>query len=258
MTVPASPYVPERLPDISYNDTPDLERVLFICGLHRSGTTLLEHLLAARYDLAFLRASVPENEGQHLQTTYRAAHHFGGPGRFAFSREMRNELDALLADLAGCNARIMKAWSRFVVGNSTTLLEKSPPNLTKIGWLRAVFPNSGFIVVTRDPRACTAATRKWSGSDLSDLMRHWHVAYSQALRDFHDRDCILIRYEDLCDAPDAQLKRIAEFFGLSPRVTPHRMEARHERIVNSNADYLTMHGSTAYGAGIWSRLGYRV
>ena len=246
-----------RLENVDYCNNPKLERVVFVCGLHRSGTTLLERMLATSYELSYLRASVPESEGQHMQSVYRAAYHYGGPGRFAFSRAMRDELSSL-GRTENCRERIMADWSRFVVGDSTTLLEKSPPNLTKIHWLRQVFPESRFVIMARDPRAVSAATQKWSKTSLPELMIHWNTAYSQAIEDFREEDCTIIRYEDLTEAPGAEIRRVAEFLQLVPRVAPEVMEERHSEMRNSNTKYFEMHEGTRYGSGIWNRFNYSV
>lgn len=248
----------QRLPDFVYNDAPAIERFVFICGLHRSGTTLLERLLASRFDVAFLRASVPESEGQHMQSVYSAANAFGGAGRFAFSSEMSAELERLLADPERCRERITADWNRFVVGESATLLEKSPPNLTKIQWLRTVFPGARFVIMTRDPRAASAATLKWSRSSLGELMQHWDTAYSSAVAQMREEDCTTIRYEDLCEDQAGEIARIAAFLDLDERASTGEMEERHQQLVNSNARYLERHGGTRYGPGVWERFGYEV
>ncbi len=252
----ATKYVARRSPETHYNDEPVFERIVFICGLHRSGTTLLERLISTNYDVSYLRANVPESEGQHMQSVYRPAYCFGGSGRFAFSRKMKSELEELLEHPERCREQLIEEWSRFWVGDGTTLLEKSPSNLTKISWLRAVFPKSKFVILARDPRATAAATQKWSGTELQNLMRHWDVAYSQALDDFQEADCILSRYEELCEAPEFEISRVASFLDLFPRKLAEGVEAKYEQIVNSNARYIEMHGDATYGPGVWSRLGY--
>ena len=251
-------HTPNRLPNLSYNDDPTLDRFIFICGLHRSGTTLLELLLSAKYDVSYLRSSVPESEGQHMQSVYRAANHFGGSGRFAFSSEMRAELDAHLSDPEDCRAKIVSDWSRFVVGSSRTLLEKSPPNLTKIFWLRQTFPGCRFVIITRDPRAVSAATQKWANLPLAELMRHWDAAYTQAMTDYKAADCIMVRYEDLCRAPEEEIGRVADFLELATRDGSGHVEERHKELVNSNAKYIEMHGGANYGTGIRHDLGYDI
>lgn len=252
------PLVPERLPGIEYNNNPTIERLVFICGLHRSGTTLIERLLSSQFDVAYLRASVPESEGQHMQSVYKSGRAFGGPGRFAFSEQMQVELDALLANAERCRSEILKDWSRFIVGTSGTLLEKSPTNLTKIAWLRKVFPGSRFVIVTRDPRAACAATQKWSKTPLRDLMRHWDHAYSKALNDFSDDDCTIIRYEDLCDATESEITRIASFLELKERPHSLQLEERHTKLTNTNAKYFDLHTDKQYGPGCWDRFGYHL
>lgn len=246
-----------RLKDFSYNDTPELDRVVFVCGLHRSGTTLLERLLGARFELSYLRADVPESEGQHMQSVYRAARHYGGPGRFAFSRAMRDELPDL-EKAENHRATIMADWSRFVVGDNGVLLEKSPPNLTKIHWLRQVFPKSRFVIMTRDPRAVSGATQKWSGTSLPELMMHWNVAYAQAMADFRQEDCTIIRYEDLIDAPEAEIERVGKFLQLAPRAASDALEMKYSKMCNSNAEYIEMHQGTRYAEGVWNRFGYNL
>lgn len=246
---------PTRIEALDYNDNPKIEKLIFICGLHRSGTTLLERKIVSQYDVSHLRASVPESEGQHLQQVFPSARKFGGAGRFAFSTEMVAALDDLPPP-EECRERILKDWSRFVVGDGSTLLEKSPPNLTKIDWLRKVFPGSRFVIMMRDPRAVSAATLKWSKTSLPELMMHWNVAHTSAMQSFREDDCTVIRYEDLCADPDAELKRVADFLGLVPRADTQQVEERHGELRNSNGKYIDMHGDIRYGVGLWERFGY--
>lgn len=245
----------QRTPGIGYNENPCIERMVFICGLHRSGTSLLEHILMSQLTLSCLRMNVPENEGQHAQTVYSPARAFGGPGRFAFSAEMRGELEAL-CDFENHRAAILADWASFVVGSSTILLEKSPPNLTKIWWLRRVFPGSKFIILARDPRAVAGATLKWSGTSLNELMMHWHVAYSAALMDSRADDCMTVRYEDFTADHETIVDQIARFVSVERRIEAQTMSGRFRNISSSNDKYIAMHGGRTYGHGVWNEFGY--
>ena len=61
-------------------------RLVFVGGLHRSGTTPLARCLAAHRQISgFANTGAEEDEGQHLQTVYPPARAHGGPGRFALS-----------------------------------------------------------------------------------------------------------------------------------------------------------------------------
>lgn len=233
-----------------------IRNVLFICGLHRSGTTLIEEYVRSAFDVSVLRAEVPENEGQHLQDVYPPAYLHGGPGRFAFSAEMHPRPGP--PSVAESDARRIKAcWAGHIDGESTYLCEKSPPNLTKIAWLRARFPGATFLIVVRDPRAVAAATQKWTRTTLEELVFHWHVAYSSAARAMGD-DCVVVAYEDFCDDPFGALTDS----GLPDRIPlrPDRLAVlpRFANVKNSNEAYLSQFDDRVLGEGIWKDYGYEL
>lgn len=246
---------PPELPLVRLVAQPRLfERVIFICGLHRSGTTLLEDLIRSRFEVAVLRAPVPENEGQHLQDVYPPAFRHGGAGRFAFAPEMHPQAPTQI-DAAVQHRRIMACWSHWVTGECETLLEKSPPNLTKIAYLRRVFPAAKFIIVTRDPRVVAVATQKWSKTSIPELIFHWHVAHSAALQSRSD-DCCHVRYEDLCDDPENLLRRVGEQLNLCSRPQTQSLNRRFLDISNTNSRYLARFPDVQIGDGAWLDFGY--
>jgi hypothetical protein len=227
---------------------------LFICGLHRSGTTLVEQFIHAHFDVSVIRANVPQNEGQHLQDVYPTARIFGGPGKFAFAPEMHpTPPDTETAPKL--RAKLLECWLPHVVGSRTHIMEKSPPNLTKIRWLRAVFPGSSFVVVVRDPRAVSLATQKWSKTSTRELLLHWQAAHTSALSQM-DRDCMVIRYEDFCADPQTLVQRLLDQAALKLRPAPLPLPARFAEIRNSNQHYLESFPREALGAGVWQRFSY--
>ncbi|MBM7070212.1 sulfotransferase [Actibacterium sp. 188UL27-1] len=230
------------------------ERHCFIAGLHRSGTTLVEHLLQASCAVSVLRADVPENEGQHLQDVVPAAIQWGGPGRFAFAPQMHTA-PAQGPEAERQRDRLLACWAPWVDGDAPVLLEKSPPNLVRIPWLRSLFPGARFLIVTRDPRAAAAATLKWAHSTHRELVYHWHVAHGAALETAGE-DCVFLRYEDLCADPAAELDRITTALDLPRRDSPLDLTDRFAEIRNSNDRYLADLPPTRYGPGAWDRLGY--
>lgn len=238
---------------------PPLERPVFVCGLHRSGTTLLVDRLQARFDLASLQnIRVPEAEGQFVQDVYPQEMPFGGPGSFAFAPQMRLRPVADPEVAREMAARLSACWGGLAKGGAR-LLEKSPSNIVRMAYLRSLFPDARFIVWTRDPRAVSLATQKWRRrTDLVSLMQHWSTAYFAALEDLRD-DCILARYEDFCDDPDGELERIGRFCGLEPRTTPLPAQERFEEIRNSNPKYVAEFPAEALrisGLPSWELFGY--
>jgi hypothetical protein len=229
-------------------------RMLFICGLHRSGTSLLEQYLFANFSVSALRSPVPENEGQFLQDVYKPAKNYGGPGKFAFDQTMQNDLEEL-SDYSSYATRMLKSWSRHTVGQGSFLLEKSPPNITKIWWLRRVFPDAIIIVWTRDPRAVSGAKLKWSNTSLEELMQHWDAAYTLAVKDIDD-ETITMRYEDFCESPDECIQQsgIADF--LQRRSNPLPLPNRFSSITDSNSEYIKLFENKTILGGIWEKFGY--
>lgn len=107
-----------------------------------------------------------KDEGQHLQDAYAVAKRHGGLGRFAFDLTARltERSDLIRPDP---QTRLVRAWSPFWDLDSTVLLEKSPPNLIRMRFLRALFPRARFVMVLRHPVAVAMATEKWSDARSS-------------------------------------------------------------------------------------------
>lgn len=193
-------------------------KLVFLAGLHRSGTTLLARLLAAHPEVGgFSETGVPADEGQHLQDVYPPAADFGGPGRFGFAPESHLTEESPLVSEENARA-IFGQWSAHWDLARPVLLEKSPPNLLKTRFLQALFPGSAFVVVVRHPIAVSIPTARWRGSRRYDRMfAHWlrcHALF-EADREHLDRVHVL-RYEELVRDPAGTLRGIFEFLELDP------------------------------------------
>ena len=192
-------------------------RFLFVCGLHRSGTSLVFQSLREHPSVSgFSNTPSPEDEGQFLQTVYPPARDFGGPGRFGFDEAARMDETSALA--TADNARkLFSEWAPYWDLTKPVLLEKSPPNLLRTRFLQALFPNSYFLVIVRHPVAVSLATRKWSRTTLESLVEHWCVCHERFESDRpHLRNLSVLRYEDFVAAPQSSLEKVCEFAGLAP------------------------------------------
>jgi Sulfotransferase family len=201
--------------------------LVFLAGLHRSGTTLLARLLAAHPEISgFSGTGVPADEGQHLQTVYPAAALYGGPGRFGFAPESHlTEASPLVSEQ---NARaIYEQWSPHWDLARPVLLEKSPPNLLKTRFLQALFPGAAFVVIVRHPIPVSIPTARWRGTRRYDrLLEHWlrcHALF-EADREHLERVHVL-GYEQLVGDPSGTLRGIFEFLGLEPIAPSEPVEA---------------------------------
>lgn len=198
-------------------------RLVFVCGLHRSGTSLVHRCLAGHPDVSgFEGTGVPEDEGQHLQTVYPPAHRFGGAGLFAFRPEAALDERSPLATPQNRD-RLLREWGRHWRPGAAVGVEKSPPNLVRTRFLQALFPDAVFVAVLRHPVAVAGATRKGRRLLLTyrRLVHHWVVAHSILAADApHLRNLHVIRYERFVADPAAQLAALFAAVGLPPAGVP--------------------------------------
>ncbi len=202
-------------------------RLVFLAGLHRSGTTLLARLLAAHPEISgFSGTGVPADEGQHLQSVYPPAAVYGGPGRFGFAPESHLTEASPLASEESARA-IYDDWSPHWDLARPVLLEKSPPNLLKTRFLQALYPGSAFVVVLRHPIPVSLATARWRRTRrYHRLLEHWlrcHALF-EADRERLERVHVL-SYEQLVREPAGVLQGIFEFLELEPVPPSEPVEA---------------------------------
>ena len=202
------------------------DRLVFVGGLHRSGTTPLARVLAAHPEISGLRGTgVAEDEGQHLQDVYPRIRAYGGMGRFA--NDPRAHLTAASPLVGTANAdRLIAAWSPYWDLDRRLLVEKSPANLIMGGFLQALFPGSALIVVVRHPAVVGLAMQKWNPAliarngrrrtSFGGLLRHWVTAHALLRADAPGLVRLhVLRYEDLVADPAGQLAAVQAFLGLA-------------------------------------------
>ena len=187
-------------------------KFIFICGLHRSGTSLLYKILKNQKTISgFKNTTAIEDEGQHLQSVFNAANKHGGPGKFGFDKNsFLNEKSEIIKKEN--KDKLFSEWSKYWDLSKEYLIEKSPPNLVRTLFLQAMFPNSYFITIYRHPAATSLATKKWSKTSHYSLIKHWLVCHNQYLEDKKTlKNSLDINYEDLTDNPKETLKIIGHF-----------------------------------------------
>jgi hypothetical protein len=193
------------------------QRLVFVGGLHRSGTSLLARLLSAHPDASGLTGTnVPEDEGQHVQDVYPVGTEHGGPGRFANSPEAHLTESSPLATPENAR-RLIESWAPYWDMSRTYLVEKTPPNLLMSRFLQELFPHACFVFIVRHPVPVSLASRKWRKKlPFGRLMNHWFTAHDTARGDLpHLRRVQVLKYEELMARPDQTLADVARFVGMS-------------------------------------------
>ena len=205
----------------------DDQQLIFIGGLHRSGTTLLARLLASHPDATGLSGTgVPEDEGQHIQDVYPPAERHGGTGRFALKAKAHLTEDSPLATAENAQ-RLWEAWRPYWDSDKRFLVEKSPPNIVMGRFLQQLYPRAAFVFIVRHPVTVTLATRKWrKRTSLSRLMSNWFRAHERTSGDLgHLQQVHMVSYEWLITDPAAVMTELTEFLRMPGTIDTSSVDA---------------------------------
>jgi predicted Zn-dependent protease len=181
---------------------------IFIVGLPRAGSTLLEQILAS-----------------HTQVEATAEL----PHMVDMARDLRDQVsypDALatlgeeaFADIGG---RYLYDTEPFR-GSSTYFIDKTPNNFAHAGLIARALPNAIIIDARRDPRDCGVSAWKQNfargqtfSNDLEILARYYR-AYADLMDHFAATSpgrIIKVQYEDVVEDAEAQIRTLLDACGL--------------------------------------------
>ncbi|MSU20361.1 MAG: sulfotransferase [Pedosphaera sp.] len=191
-------------------------KYVFVCGLPRSGTSVLGRNIARlENSTGFKNTGVLEDEGKFLQDVYPSGYEDSGAGRFGFDpRNHRTETSDLFT--AENVVKLRASWHSHWDKTKLICVEKTPENLLMTRFLQAVFPNSYFIVVRRHPVPVGMAGQRWkvNVTSLYRMFEHWlhcHELFEQDKK--HLKHVYELKYEDYVEHPDRYHLEIAAFIG---------------------------------------------
>jgi tetratricopeptide (TPR) repeat protein len=206
---------------------------MFIVGMHRSGTTLLEQLLAGHQGVRGL------GELYDFTSAMRHATDHHCPGVI----DARIVERAAKLDFAGVGKRYLDgiAWR---LEGERFFTDKLPSNFLNLGFICEALPDAKILHMVRDPmETCFSNLRELFSSanpysydqlELADyfleyrrLMAHWHARYPGRILD--------VDYAQLTADPEVQLRRVAAFcgFGFEPAMLD--LQSRRRGIVTASA-----------------------
>jgi tetratricopeptide (TPR) repeat protein len=184
-------------------------RAIFVIGLPRSGTTLVEHIISGHSEVA---------GGEELPFGVLIAHEAGGNSSSALEAPAGKRTADRLADLYHHFGR-----ERF--GSDQRFVDKSVDNSRTIGLLAAILPDAPIVWLRRDPlNAAWSCLRtyfsdgvEWSWS-LTDIAAHFEAEdrlYAHWREVLGDR-MLTVTYEELVTDTAAIANRLFEHVGLEP------------------------------------------
>jgi tetratricopeptide (TPR) repeat protein len=221
---------------------------IFVVGLPRSGSTLVEQILAS-HPLVDGTMELP-----NLVTIVRELDRTDG------SRDAYPESVAQLA-----NADLVRLGERYIAetrdlrGTGTRFIDKMPNNFSHVGLLQLLLPNATIVDVRRNPLdACLSAFKQYFAQgqsfsyDLEDLGRYYRAYLG--LMDHWDTvlpgKVLCVQYETLVRDTEAEVRRLLAHCGLPFDVACLRFHEtrRSVRTASSEQVRLPIYES---GIGYW-------
>ena len=187
---------------------------IFIIGLPRAGSTLVEQVLASHSQV---------DGTMELPNILAMAHRMGGRQKLSKNRSYPNKLKELTPDqLQQLGKKYINETSIYRK-NAPFFTDKMPNNFKHIGLIHLILPNARIIDARRHPMACCIAGFKqlfaegqhfsYGLEDMAryyrgyvELMDHWHKVLPGRV--------LTVKYEEVVADLEAQVRRILEFCGL--------------------------------------------
>lgn len=206
---------------------------IFIVGMHRSGTTLLEQMLA----------------GHPGVTALGELYDFTSAMRYTTDHHCKGVIDATLVEKAR-SVDLSAAGKRYLDGVSWRLngasyfTDKLPSNFLNIGFIARALPQAKILHMVRDPvETCFSNLRElfsdanpysYDLTELADyyssyaaLMKHWHTRFPGRILD--------VEYARLLADPESQLRQVTEFCHLPFDPAMLELDARRRGVVTASA-----------------------
>jgi len=198
-----------RLPTDGHNEV----GAIFIIGMPRSGTTLVERMLTRHSDV---RAAGELLDFGHALAAATRKIVAAQPGLGMVEASLR-------VDFASLGRDYMRS-AREAAAGSAIFVDKMPINYMYCGLIKKALPNAKIIHLVREPMdSCYAVYKTLFGqayhfSYAQDELATYFAAYQRQMQHWHSvmpGQILDVRYEDLVVDTEAQVGRILSWCGLA-------------------------------------------
>ena len=187
------------------------KEIIFICGMPRSGTTLVEQICASHEEVS--------GAGELGYLEYTVKKNFLYNNNF----DVKKIIEEGLSEDNILQSEYMK-FLDFHKFNTKMITDKAPPNFRWIGFLKIFFPNCKIIHCSRNAKdnclslfknSFNSESMMWSNSQkdianyynlYSKLMSFWKVKFKDSIYE--------VKYEDLVNKPDEEIRNLIKFCNL--------------------------------------------
>jgi len=185
---------------------PSQIHAVFIVGAPRSGTTLMQSILARHPDFRSIEAETGFFRPDFL---HRAR---------SWTGERREIIDLCTGHSL---TELFEQFSNVVTGSNPRIsfVEKTPQHVLDLSWIMRLFPNALAIHVLRDPKDCYASAAKhprMRQREPETYARYWSRCVRKRLKLGAHSRILDVEYETFVREPEAELEALMAFLGCSP------------------------------------------
>ncbi len=197
------------------------KNIVFLISMPRSGSTLLQRILATHTDIATTSESwllLPQLYALKEGSAFSEYSHITSSRAINdFCECMPDKADGYLKTI---KSALVNCYRSVADDETKFFLEKTPRNNLVLNEIVAMFPESKYILLWRNPAAIVASMINSFSNGKWNIYRH-EIDLFKGLENMLDADTLNIKYrhdikyEDLVTAPSKIMDELCHFLGLS-------------------------------------------
>tara|TARA_Y100000768_G_scaffold139238_1_gene103745 strand:- start:1395 stop:2948 length:1554 start_codon:yes stop_codon:yes gene_type:complete len=184
------------------------KKIIFICGMPRSGTTLIEQIISSHHKV------FPTGENNFLSLFIKQNY----LKEFSLNFEEINK--DILSKKNRLNDFILNSFDEHDY-QSEVFTDKSVQNFLWIGFIKIFFPNSKIIITDRDSKDVCLSIFKinfdtgfmnfaYEQKDIADFYNTYHELIT-FWKNIFPQDIYSVKYEKLVEEPKVEIKKLIKF-----------------------------------------------